>query len=193
MLIQSLNCNSTHTFGFVSLLSLINFYFCSLNATMSVGTSMLQLRARGTRELQKAPLPCDDRIYWSPSQLTLRLEPLVTKRTEWPENSHTEHIRWRWLPMALQIRGRICFPKHQLPLNITYIFPTPYLSYAHQFPYHHLDPASSLWTPSLAWWSSCLPPALPNPPFPSQSLTSPPVPPQESPPWLRTSHCQHPE
>lgn len=87
--------------------------------------------------------------------------------------------------------GAECFPKHQLPLNITSYWPTPYLSDAYNFPYHHLNPASRLWTHSLAWWHSCLSPALPGSPFPSQSLTSVPAPPHEFPPWPRVSHWQH--
>lgn len=87
---------------------------------------------------------------------------------------------WKWLPAASQIRGRVCFPRHQLPGDISSFWPTPYHSDTHAFPSHELDPASRFWTPS------CLPPILPCPPLPPQSLTSALPHPGRGPPWPRT-------
>ena len=95
----------------VSLISI----FCSLNAKVSMSIGVLQLRAQWTRWLQKtASLLHDDRIHWSLSQLILRLELLVWR---WHESWKTHALitsRWRWLPIASQIRDRVSFSKYQV-------------------------------------------------------------------------------
>lgn len=141
----------------VSLISI----FCSLNAKVSMSIGMLELRAQWTRWLRKtASLLHDDRIHWSLSLLNLRLELLVMRTTWELGNSCTEHIQVKVTVYSIADQGQSKF--FQIPSSL-WIFPLsdPFLTSLIPTLLSALPgPASRLQTPTPAWRSSCLPPAL---------------------------------
>lgn len=112
MLIQSLNCNSIYTFGYMSFLSLINFFFCSLKAKVLIGAGMLQLRLQ-----LRTGEPDDFRKQLLCTIMTEYIGAPASSFSDWSHWSWRGHggqkthtlsaSRWSWLPTASQIRGRM--------------------------------------------------------------------------------------
>lgn len=112
MLMPSLDCTSIHTSDYMPFLNLINLHFLQPKYQGVDRCGHVTTESQVSQMAQKtASLPCDNRAHWSRSQPTLRMEPLVTKRTGHCENSYTEHIHMMMTACGIADREQgMCSP-----------------------------------------------------------------------------------